>query len=395
MNREQRNVALLAFCQALAMTSVSVLFTVAALIGRNLTADESLATLPLALLQVAVMLTTIPASLLMRRLGRRWGFVTGTLIGTVGAGVGVAAVLIESFPLFCLATILMGIFSGFTGFYRFAAADAASDAFRAQAVSLVIAGGVVAALTGPQLANWAKDWFSTALFAGSLVPIIGLQLVTLVLLQGIDIPPLSVAEQQEQGRSLPQIMQQSVFIVAALGSTVGYSIMVLLMTATPLTMVAMQHPFDSAATVLQWHILGMFAPSFFTGFLIARFGVLTIIISGIGLNLACIAVNFLGTSVEHFLVALTLLGVGWNFMFIGSTTLLTQTYTTAEKAKTQAIHDFITFTCVAIATFLSGQILSHLGWAAVNYAALPALVFIFIAVLWLRQYDIKHKVLKL
>jgi MFS family permease len=395
MNREKRSVALLAFCQALAMTSVSVLFTVAALIGRNLTGDESLATVPLALLQLAVMLTTIPASLMMQRVGRRWGFVTGTLIGAIGAGIGVVAVLSASFPLFCLATILLGVFSGFSGFYRFAAADAASDAFRAQAVSLVVAGGVVAAVLGPQLANWAKDWFSTAVFAGSLLPIVGLQAMTLFLLQGIDIPPLSTIEQHQQGRSLLQIMRQPVFVVAALGSTVGYSVMVLLMTATPLAMVAVQHPFHAAATVIQWHILGMFAPSFFTGFLIARFGVLTIILTGIGLNLACIAINSWGNSIGHFILALTLLGIGWNFIFIGSTTLLTQTYTASEKAKTQAIHDFIMFSCVAIATFLSGQLLSRFGWATVNYAALPILGLVLMGVLWLRQYDAINRVLKL
>ena len=377
----EKNVALLIFCQALAMTSMTVLFMVAALIGNDLAMDKSLATLPLTLLQLAVMVTTIPASLLMRRIGRKLGFIIGTLIGMVGAGLGAIAVLNESFPLFCLATMMLGVFNGFAGFYRFAAADAASESFRAQAISLVLAGGAIAAVVGPGLASWARDWFPSASFAGSLLPIVGLQLLTLCLLMGVDLPPLSIKEQQHQGRSLLEIMQQPVFLVAVLGSMVGYGIMVLLMTATPLAMVAIHHPFHAAASTIQWHILGMFTPSFFTGFLIARFGVLTVILSGIGLNMFCVAINLSGTDVEHFLVALTLLGVGWNFMFVGSTTLLTQAYIPAEKAKTQAMHDFLMFSCVAVATFMSGRLLSSFGWMAVNYTAIPGLILALVAVL--------------
>jgi MFS family permease len=385
MNRARKNVVLLALCQALAMTSVTILFTVAALIGNALAADRSLATLPLAMLQLAVMLTTIPASLLMRRIGRRSGFAIGTGIGMIGAGLAVLAVLIKSFPLFCLATVLFGIFNGFSGFYRFAAADSASEAFRAQAISLVIAGGVVAALTGPSLASWAKDWFASAVFAGSLLPIMGLQVLTLGLLKNVDIPPLSAIEQQNQGRSLSHIMQQPVFLVAVLGSMVGYGSMALLMTATPLAMTEVHHPFHTAASVIQWHVLGMFAPSFFTGFLIVRFGVLTIVVLGVVLNLLCVVTNLSGTGVEQFRLALTLLGIGWNFMFVGSTTLLTQAYMPTEKAKTQAMHDFFMFGCVAVAAFLSGNLLNGMGWKAVNYATVPGLLLVLLAVLWLRR----------
>lgn len=385
MNRAKKNVTLLVLCQALAMTSIAILFTVAALIGEALATDKSLATLPLALLQVAVMLTTIPASLLMKRSGRRFGFIVGTLTGIVGSGLGVFAVLMGSFPLFCLATTVFGIFNGFVGYYRFAAADAASETFRAQAISLVIAGGVVAAFIGPGLANWTKDWLDSAMFAGSLLPIAGLQVFTLFALAGVNIPAPSPTEQQEPGRSLLQIVQQPVFVVAVLGSMVGYGVMVLVMTATPLAMTAIHHPFHTVASVLQWHILGMFAPSFFTGFLIARFGVLTIMLWGVGLNLFCIAINWLGTDIGHFLAALTLLGVGWNFLFVGSTTLLTQSYRPAEKAKTQAMHDFLMFGCVAFATFLSGHLLNHFGWAMINSVAIPGLGLVLIAILWLRQ----------
>lgn len=385
IQQAKKNVALLIVCQALSMTSITALFTVAALIGDRLATDSALATLPVAFLQLAVMFTTIPASLFMQRAGRRAGFLLGTLVGMVGAGLGVFAVWIGSFPLFCLATILFGIFNGFAGFYRFAAADAAAPEFRAQAISFVVAGGIVAALVGPSLANWGKDWLPTATFAGSLLPIVGLQLLTLCVLQGVNIPRFSSTSIKTAGRSIKTIMQQPIFIVATLCSMVGYSVMVLLMTATPLAMVAVPHPFHQAATVIQWHVLGMFTPSLFTGFLIARFGVLTIITWGIILNFLCIAVNLSGIEVPHFLVALTLLGVGWNFMFVGATTLLTQVYTPEEKARTQAAHDFLTFTSVAIAAFLSGRLLSSVGWAAVNYVAIPGLLIALIVVFWLRQ----------
>lgn len=395
MQPAKKNVALLVICQALSMTSITALFTVAALIGDRLSTDSSLATLPIAFLQVAVMLTTIPASLFMQRVGRRTGFLLGTIIGMVGAGLGVLAVWIGNFPLFCLATILFGIFNGFAGFYRFAAADAADPAFRAQAISLVVAGGIVAALLGPNLANWGKDWLPTAMFAGSLVPIVLLQLITLIFLQGVNIPPLSSQEISQTGRSITTIMQQPIFIAAAVCSMVGYSVMVLLMTATPLAMVSVPHPFHHAATVIQWHVLGMFTPSLFTGFLIARFGVLTIITCGIILNFLCIVTNLAGTGVAYFLIALTLLGIGWNFMFVGATTLLTQVYTPAEKASTQAAHDFLMFTCVAIAAFLSGRLLSEMGWVAVNYVALPGLLIALMAVFWLRHQGVLKPAAKL
>jgi MFS family permease len=385
MNQVKKNVALLALCQAMANTSLTVLFTVAALIGSTLANDKAMATLPIALLQLSVMAATIPASLLMRRQGRRFGFVVGTLIGMMGVGLATTAVFVQSFPLFCLGTILLGVFNGFVGFYRFAAAEVASEAFRAQAISLVVAGGVVAALLGPGLATWGKDWFTAHTFAGSLLVIVGLQFLNLLALIGVEIPPMTIADPNRGGRSLFQIMRQPMFCVAVLGSMVGYGVMAMVMTATPLAMVAVPHPFHHAATVIQWHVLGMFAPSFFTGFLIARFGVLTIVLCGVVLNFLCIAVNVTGTSFPHFLVALALLGVGWNFMFVGSTTLLTEAYTPEEKAKTQAAHDFLMLAFVAFAAFLSGQLLERFGWAGVNYAALPALAIALFGVLWLQQ----------
>lgn len=384
LTQAKKTIFLLALCQALAMTGSIILFTTAALIGSMLAADKSLATLPLAILQLATMLTTIPAALLLKQWGRRLGFIAGVLLGLAGASLGIYALFAESFVLFCLATLLYGMFNGFVGYYRFAAADVATEALRSQAISFVIAGGILAALVAPELATWTKDWLPAS-FAGGLVTIALLQLLSLLLLSRINLPTISQQKQQQTGRGLVAIAQQPVFVVAVLGSMIGYGVMALLMTATPLAMVAVHHPFKTAASVIQWHVLGMFVPSLFTGYLIARFGVLTIILTGIFLNGLCIAINLAGTNVYHFFGALLLLGIGWNFMFIGSTTLLTEAYTPLERSKTQATHDFLMFSFVAFTTFLSGRLLNDWGWSVVNYTGLALIGFVLIAVLWLRQ----------
>ncbi|MBD2091661.1 MFS transporter [Microcoleus sp. FACHB-1515] len=377
-------VLLLALCQALAMTGSIVLFTTAALVGQSLAANKALATLPLALLQIATMLTTIPASLLMQRIGRQLGFMVGVLIGLAGASLAIAAIFAANFPLFCFSTILFGSFNGFVGFYRFAAAEIASEKFRSQAIAWVVAGGVIAALLGPQLATWSKDAL-TATFAGSYAAIALLQILSLAVLLLLKMPRPAQAERGYSGRSIPEVVQQPVFLVAILGSMLGYGVMVLVMTATPLAMVAQAHPFQEAALVIQWHVLGMFTPSFFTGYLIARFGVLNIIGVGGVLSLMCLAMNLLGSGLVNFSIALLLLGIGWNFLYIGSTTLLTETYQPEERAKTQALHDFLMFAFVALATMLSGTVFQQMGWYAVNWAGLPMVAVVLIAVLWLRQ----------
>lgn len=384
MNQAKNTVLLLTICQALAVTNSIVLFTIAALVGAMLTTDKSLVTLPLALLQLTTMLTTIPAAFLLRQWGRKLGFMAGALIGLIGAGLGIYAILTGSFVLFSVATLLYGVFNGFVGYYRFAAADVATEAFRSRAISFVIAGGIIAALAGPTLATWTKDWLPIT-FMGGLVAIALLQILTLLILSLIKLPPLTQQKHQEDGRKLGTIAQQPVFIVAVLGSMVGYGVMALLMTATPLAMVAAHHPFETAASVIQWHVLGMFAPSLITGYLINRFGVLKIVLTGVLLNGLCIAINLAGTHAPHFFAALLLLGIGWNFMFIGSTTLLTEAYTPTERAKTQATHDFLMLSFVAFTTFLSGKLLNEWGWAVVNYAGLAMIAVVLFAVLYLWQ----------
>ncbi|MEO0533215.1 MAG: MFS transporter [Cyanobacteria bacterium P01_A01_bin.123] len=382
MSLARRNVALLALCQALAMSSNTILITTAALIGFGLAEDKSLATLPLTLRQVATMALTIPAALFMRRLGRQQGFLIGSGLGVVGAGLGIASVQQQSFGLFCLAIALLGAFNGFVGYYRFAAADAATEAFRAQAISWVVAGGTIAAIAAPWLARVSQTWFDSTLYVGSLVAILGLQLLTVVCLVLIQTPPPLVQENQDTGRSLLTIMGQPVFLVAVIGSMIGYGVMTLVMTATPLAMQAVPHSFGATASVIQWHVLGMFAPSFLTGSLIRYFGVIPIILVGILLNLLALGTNLLGLSFEHFAIALLLLGIGWNFMFVGSTTLLTAAYTPAEQAKTQAAHDFLMFGFVTLTTFLSGHLFHRFSWLTVNQVGLPLMAIALMAILW-------------
>jgi MFS family permease len=389
-NSAYRTVLLLALCQTLAMTGSTILFITSALIGQSIAADKSLVTLPLALMQIATMLGTIPASLLMQRIGRQKGFMLGVLLGLAGAGLGLYAIVSRQFLLYCIATSLFGSFNSFVGYYRFAAAEATIEANRSQAISYVIAGGVIAAVAGPQLANLAKDWLPEATFGGSVGLIALLQIAALLLLTGVKLPQPKIADEQQKGRSLTEIMRQPIFVVAALGSMLGYGVMAFVMTATPLAMVAANHPFHDAANVMQWHVLGMFAPSFFTGSLIARFGLLPMIATGAVLSLACIGINLIQDNLLSFSIALTLLGVGWNFLYIGSTTLLTQAYRPEEKAKTQAAHDFLMFAFVAMVTLLSGSIFEHQGWHAINLGGIPMMVLVLGAIYWLKRQSLKQ-----
>lgn len=380
----RRNVPLLTACQALVMTGASVTMVASALVGQMLAVDKGLATMPLAFQYTATMLATVPASLLMRRFGRRAGFSLGSLIGIGGGAVAGFAIYIGDFWLFVLGSVLLGATMGFATYYRFAAADIADERHRSRAISLVMAGGVVAAISGPELAKWSAGLLAPLTFAGCFAAIVVLHVGVLLLLRATRIPAPTAVERGDSGRPLRSIARQRVFVVAALSGMVGYSVMALVMTATPLAMVACGFGFADAAFVIQWHALGMFAPSFITGRLIARFGVLTIMATGALLMLICVAVNLSGVAMLQFWSGLVLLGLGWNFLFIGATALLTETYTPAERAKTQALNDFLVFSAVAAASFFSGAVHNRLGWEGVNLAAIVPVVAALGAVLWLR-----------
>lgn len=390
MNAAKFQVTLLALCQALAMTTNTILITTAALIGYALAADKALATLPLAVRQIATMTGTIPASLLMQRIGRRGGFLVGTMMGSLGAGLAIYSLAIAHFWLFTSAMAFLGLANSFVGYYRFAAADVVDEPRRAQAISWVIAGGIIAAILGPWFATGSQGWFNSELYIGALIATLGLQLLSGLCLWGLKIPPPPTHATTVQTRPLARIIRQPKFLVATLGSTISYSIMVLVMTATPLAMNAADHSFNQTAAVIQWHVFGMFGPSLITGWLIHRFGVLTIVQVGTVLTLGCMGINLAGTEFSHFAIALLLLGLGWNFMYVGSTTLLTETHTSTEKGKVQAAHDFIVFSMVAVATLLSGQIFEQFNWQILNHVSWPPVLITLLVVLGLQQQSLRR-----
>ncbi|MGE3934536.1 MAG: MFS transporter [Rhodospirillaceae bacterium] len=384
LDRSRRDVLLLAAAQALYMTSIGATFIVIALVGNVLAEDKSLSTVPVALHFAAAMVTTMPASFYMKRVGRQAGFMTGAVAAALGAIVCAHAIFTGSFVLFCVGTALVGTFNGFAQYLRFAAADAADAAFRPRAISLVIAGGVVAAVTGPYLARVTKDWFAPIEFAGAYVSIAVLFLAIVVLMLFVRIPRLTAAERRVVGRPLRQIAAQPEFLVAALAATAAYATMMLLMTVAPLAMIACGLTFADSASMMLVHMLGMFAPSFVTGHLIKRFGVLDVMLAGAVLFVATLAVDLAGLTLGHFLVGMTLLGIGWNFLFVGGTTMLTQTHTPAEAAKVQGFNDFLIWSSVTLAVLLSGVLQTGLGWSYVNLGVVPVVAVALGLTAWLR-----------
>jgi MFS family permease len=371
---EKRNVVLLAASQALFQTISVLIMTVGGLAGYMLAADKALATLPISAMSVGTAIATIPASLLMARIGRRGGFIIGTVLGIVGGALGVGGLLIGSFWLFCFAHLFMGAYQGFAQFYRFAAADAASAEFRSRAISLVLAGGVFAAFAGPALANVTTGLSLSMPYIASYAAIIVVTLLATTIVSLIRVPPPQAETINEPARPLAVIARQPVFLVALVGAAVGYGVMIMAMTATPLAMVGHHHDLGATALVIRWHTLGMFVPSFFTGSLIARFSAPRIMLAGIGLLAGHVAIALSGVELLHFTSALVLLGVGWNFSYIGGTALLTEAYRPSEKAKVQATNDFLILGVVVAASFASGGLLHHLGWVGVNLTALPFLL---------------------
>ncbi len=380
----RRNVLLLAVCQSLSATTMSLIITVHALAGFMLAEDKTLATLPLGIMFTMVMFSTIPASLFMKRYGRRLGFTLGQSIGTIAAIISVYAIFKEDFWLFALGGAFLGTHTAFWQYYRFAAADTASAAFRSRAISYVLAGGVISAILGPELAKYSRELFAPVVFAGNFVVMAILCLITIIVLQFVTIPPPSDEDRASVGRPLSKIVSQPKFITAVLASMCGYGVMVLVMTTTPLAVLGNEHSFNDAAFIIQWHILGMFVPSFFTGHLIKRFGVLPIIVSGALLMAICVTVNMTGAGIAQFWVALIALGVGWNFMFVGGTTMLTETYERSERAKVQATNDFLVFGTVAIASLSSGVLFNTIGWQGVNLAVVVPIVLILTVTIWFR-----------
>ncbi|MGB0467155.1 MAG: MFS transporter [Pontibacterium sp.] len=368
------NVLLLAFCQALLTTGNILLVSVTALIGRDLAPSAAMTTLPVAMQFVGLMAATIPASLIMKKIGRKNGFYLGNSIGIGGAVACIIALSGNQFPLFCLGTFLLGIGIGFGTLYRFAAVEVCKPDQKNRAISLVMAGGIIAAIAGPTLAISSQKWVDVP-FQGAFIGLLGLYVLALVLLSLIRIPPAPADEHSGPARPIREIMAQPDFITAVVVGMVGYAVMNLLMTATPLAMDRCGYSFGSVVNVIEWHVLGMFVPSFFTGSLVNRFGIKTIIYTGALLLIGCILINLTGTSEWHFFTALLLLGVGWNFMFIPATQMLVGTYKPAEKSKSQAANEFLVFGMVTLSALTSGWLEASLGWFTMNWMMLPVVLW--------------------
>lgn len=374
------NVFLLAASQALALSAVVLSMTLAAILGATLAPDKGLASLPIAAMVVGTALASIPASLLMRRLGRRAGFLLGAALGIAGSVLAATGLQRQSFGAFVVGHLLLGGYQGFANYYRFAAAETAGPQHASRAISWVVAGGVVAAFAGPQIALWGRDWLPQHAFLGSYLAQAVLSLAAMALLMRLDLPR-SVAAAGEPARSLREIAAQPALRAAVAGAAVGYAVMILAMTATPLAMLGCGLSTGEVKPVIQWHVFGMFAPSFFSGALVARFGAPRVMQAGFMLLIGHVAIAASGLDYLHFLSALVLLGVGWNFAFVGATALLTQTYRASEQTKVQALNEGLVFGLVALASLGAGWIYDRFGWAALNLAVLPLLI---VALIWLQ-----------
>jgi MFS family permease len=380
----RRNTLVLTAAQAVGGIAGPLNLSISALAGYYLLGpDKSLATLPITGFVLGTAAGTMPAAMIMRRLGRRPGFMGGMVVGAVGALVQATAMLAGSFWLLCLGTFLMGLAHAFVQQFRFAAADTASPAYRPKAISFVLAGGIVAAILGPQTVIFTKDLLAPVPFAGAYFAGAVLMIVAAVILMGLRIPKVAMPAPGQGGRPLLEIARQPVFVIAVICAMSSYALMNLVMTAAPLAMIHHGHSEELAVLGIQWHVVAMFAPSFFTGYLIVRYGAETIIAAGLILLIGCAGVALAGLSVAHFWGALILLGIGWNFSFIGATTMVTRTYLPVEKERVQGLNDLLVFSWVAFASFFSGKLLVLGGWSLVNLTLIPIALLSLGALAWL------------
>ena len=377
------SILLLSICFSLSASTSSLSVSASSIVGFQIAENKALATFPLTFHLLGTMLAGIPASILMKFIGRRYGFLIGTGIGTFGAASASLAIIYSSFPFFCLSIFCLGILNGFAQLYRFTAVEVSSIELRTKAVSYVMLGGIAAGFIGPAIAAEGKDYIENAQFAGSYLSIILLYFFIVIILMRIRLPQPSLEEQTGDTRPLKVIFMQPKFIVSVLSAMIGYGVMAMIMTATPLAMTKGNgYPFSDAAFIIQWHALGMFAPSFITGSLIKRFGAVQIIFTGILLNFICIAINISGTELINYWSALVLLGVGWNFMFVAGTTMVTETYQASEKAIVQGVNDFLVFGTAALSSLLSGVLQTSFGWETVNLSAVPLLLIVLVPLFW-------------
>jgi MFS family permease len=383
----RRNAIVLSVTQALAGANNSVIIATGGIVGAMLAPDRSLATLPITIYVLGLWIGTLPIGWLARHFGRRTAFQIGTVSGVITGLLCCAGVLKGSFLIFCAGAFCSGLYAAAHQGYRFAAADTASDAFKPKAISWVLLGGVFAGVVGPQLVIFTKDLWPPYLFAASYIGQALVAIVAAGVLSFVNIPKPPQLPEGHKGRSLREILSQPRFVVAVACGIASYAMMNMVMTAAPLAMVDCNHSVTEATLGLQWHVIGMFLPSFFTGSLIVRYGAERVIAAGFILLIASAATSIAGITLWHFWIGLVLLGVGWNFGFIGATAMVTQCHRPHERNQVQSFNDFLVFGSMAVGSFASGNILVLFGWSAVNEVVFPVVLAAGAMLLWLVLRD--------
>jgi len=381
-----RNARVLALCQGLYVCAISVDLTLTGIAGYQLAPDKALATLPFALITVGAAVVTVLAAFIMARFGRRLGFALGAACGALGGVVSVWAIVLGDFWLFCLGTAGVGAFQGFSQFYSIAAADGVEAARKSRVISTVLAGGVIAAIAGPALANWTRDLLPTAPFAGAYAMVAALAFASTLIFLALyrDTEPVgpAVVADALPARPLGEIMRQPVLLAGVATTMVAAASMLLVMTAAPLAALACGYSIDDGAGIIQWHLIGMFAPSFVTGRLAARLGVPTVLFAGLALTAAGAATALASNSLLAFYVALFAIGIGWNFMIVTGTTLISQSYRPNERAKTQALTGLLGNLAATCSTLSAGAVFTSFGWEVLNIGVAPLLAIATLVVLW-------------
>ena len=380
---------LLTLCQGLLLVNNVVFIAVNGLVGLALAPTALLATLPITAYVAGGALATGIVARHQRRFGRQRTFQIGLLVAIASAGVCAYAALSRNFWLLTSATLVAGYYNANGSLYRFAAVELVKPEFKERAISWVLAGGIIGGVVGPNLASWSRDAMAQP-FAGAYLALMGVGALSLLIMAFIPFPTLpGQGSTGLQGRPTAEIVRQPVFIIAAAGCAIGYGVMNLLMAATPIAMAQCGHPFSATALVLEWHVLGMYLPSFFTGKLVRRFGVLPIMTTGLALNIACVIFALNGTDVMHFLGALLVLGVGWNFLYIGASSLATQAWRPEERTRGQAALDFCVYATMTLTSFSSGALVTTGGWTAMNLGSLLPIALLAAALLWL--WRLRHQ----
>ncbi|MND36522.1 multidrug efflux system protein MdtL [compost metagenome] len=379
----RRNIFVLTAAQALGAASPPIIISLGGLVGQQLSSDPALVTLPVSLFSLGLALGTLPAAFIMRAFGRRNGYLLGAGFGMTAGLVAAFGIFTSSFIIFCLGTFIAGFYAAYVQSYRFAATDAATGTLKARAISWVMVGGLIAAIIGPQLVIWTRDALPDTPYAGSFISQAALALLAIPVLLLFRSPKAAkAANTGDGGRSLKEILLSPRYILAVASGVVSYGLMTFVMTAAPIAMVGHGHSVDHAALGIQWHVLAMFAPSFFTGLLITRFGKERVTAVGLLIIALSAIVALSGLDLTHFWISLILLGIGWNFGFIGATAMVAECHTPEERGKAQGANDFLVFGTVACASFFAGSLLHSSGWQTINWLIFPAVALILVPLVW-------------